>query len=184
MSGRGRLARGVSGKRKTSGIANVFRNLANPVGGGDEVDGGRKGYGRDVYIENNENHFADRNAWRADGGRQLGQRGTTCALRAERVREGGGELHECLGCRYADLDGWETEGMSTLKTKKTASRTGTRLECGWGATTWTTQDRLHKAHVGVQGCVCRLAFPDSFWQVSDHAARPSPRSNHGEPSID
>lgn len=45
------------------------------MGGGDEVDGGRKGYGRDVYIENNENHFADRNAWRADGLRQLGQPG-------------------------------------------------------------------------------------------------------------
>jgi hypothetical protein len=29
------------------------------------------------YIENQENRFADRNAWRADGLRQLGQPGTT-----------------------------------------------------------------------------------------------------------
>ena len=33
--------------------------------------------GRDVYIENQENRFADRNAWGADGRRQLGQPGTT-----------------------------------------------------------------------------------------------------------
>lgn len=58
-------------KRKT----NIFRNLTNPVGGGDEVDGGRKGYGRDVYIENQENRLADRNAWRVDGWRQVGQPG-------------------------------------------------------------------------------------------------------------
>ena len=34
------------------------------------------GDGRDVYIENQENRFADRNAWRANGGRPLGQLGT------------------------------------------------------------------------------------------------------------
>ena len=53
-------------------------------------------------------------------------------------------LHECLEYRFAGSDGWVTGGMSTLKTKKTALRTGTRLECGWGETTWTTRDNFCK----------------------------------------
>ena len=38
---------------------------------------------------------------------------------------GGGNPQECLEWRCADSDGLETGGMSTLKTKKTASLTGT-----------------------------------------------------------
>ena len=38
---------------------------------------------------------------------------------------GGGNPQECPECRRESPDGWETGGMSTLKTKKTASRTGT-----------------------------------------------------------
>ena len=34
-----------------------------------------------------------------------------------------GRLLECLECRCADLDGWETGGMAALKTLKAASRT-------------------------------------------------------------
>lgn len=36
---------------------------------------------------------------------------------------------------------------------KPASRTGTRLECGWGATTWTTRDNSFKVRrqIGLRG---------------------------------
>ena len=57
---------------------------------------------------------------------------------------GDGNLQECLECRCAESDGRETGGMSTLKTKKTASRTGTRLGSGRGETTWTTRDNFCK----------------------------------------
>ncbi len=42
------------------------------------------------------------------------------------AREGG--VRGIPECHCADSDGWETGGMSTLKTRKTASRTGTRGE--------------------------------------------------------
>ena len=41
--------------------------------------------------------------------------------------------------------GWLGDGRdSTLKSKKTASRTGSRLESGWGETTWTTWNNSFK----------------------------------------
>ncbi len=123
------------------------------------------GDGRDVYIENQENRFADRNAWRAreqrrgqtppgpDGcseapaplpgvrhlaapWRMHGWKNVSRKVRQVRQvcgresREGNPQ--ECLECPCTASDGWETGGMSTLKTKKTASRTGTRLGSGWG----------------------------------------------------
>ncbi len=54
-------------------------------------------------------------------------------LREGRGRKaGGGRLHGCIESRCAgyERDG-SAGGMSTLKTKKTASRTGTRLDRGW-----------------------------------------------------
>ena len=58
-------------------------------------------------------------------------------------REGGnageGNPQECLECRLSASDAWETGGMSTMKPKKTASRTGT-LEKRMGETTWTNRD--------------------------------------------
>ena len=61
----------------------------------------------------------------------LRPKGATASCRAfadgEREEAGEGNLQECLECRRAAPDGWETGGMSTLKTKKTASRTGTLI---------------------------------------------------------
>ncbi len=72
--------------------------------------------------------------------------------RAQRGREGtrsgrgtrGGNLQECPEYRCAESNGWEAGGMSTLKTRKTASRTGTRLESGFLETIWTTRDNSYK----------------------------------------
>ena len=55
------------------------------------------------------------------------------------AREGG--VRGIPECRSKDSDAWETGGMSTLKTRKTASRTGTRLGGGWRETTGTVPQR-------------------------------------------
>ena len=79
---------------------------------------------------------------------------------------GDGNLQECLECRCADLDGWETGGMSTLKTRKTASRTGTRLRRGWGrqlgqlGTTLFQVRRPTRRRPGA-----RASRPRRFWKV-------------------
>ena len=112
--------------------------------------------------------------------------------RAQRGREGTrsgrvtgeGHLQECLECRCASSDGWEAGGMSTLKTKKTASRTGRRLESGWGETTGTIRDTFRKG-------IGRPTPPDSRFRKTlgnkrdkgenktERAGRP--RSDRGKP---
>ncbi|MBR4190210.1 MAG: hypothetical protein IKQ55_09650 [Kiritimatiellae bacterium] len=47
-----------------------------------------------------------------------------------RVKRAGEEKQ--TGQKGNKMSGWSAGGMSTLKTMKTASRTGTRLESGWG----------------------------------------------------
>lgn len=58
------------------------------------------------------------------------------------AREGG--VRGIPECRCAASEAWETGGMSTSKTRKNASLTGTRLGSGWGETTWTTWDNFFK----------------------------------------
>ncbi len=66
--------------------------------------------------------------------------------RAPTARSRKGGVRRLPECHYADA--WETGGMSTLKSRKTASRTGTRLESGWGETTQTTRDNSFKVPGG------------------------------------
>jgi hypothetical protein len=72
------------------------------------------GDGRDVYIENQENRFADRNAWRADGLRQLGHPGTTFSRCATQPSGGGENGWESgggpWGASYPHFKGWGAGG--------------------------------------------------------------------------
>ncbi len=122
------------------------------------------------YIGNQENRFAERNAWSAVGARQLGQLGTTFQgrpggqLRARREESewdaggekktnrtkvdkgcgrevGEGNLQEYLECRCADLNGLEGEGIYIEKHEnRFADRNAWRA--GEKETTWTTRDNF------------------------------------------
>ncbi len=62
------------------------------------------------------------------------------------AREGG--VRGIPECRCAESDGWECGRDAYMKTRKTASRTGTRLGSGWIETTWTTRDNSFKVPGG------------------------------------
>ena len=59
------------------------------------------------------------------------------------AREGG--VKGLPECPRANSDGWSVGGMSTLKTKNTAPRTGTRLESGFLETTWNKLSAFQEA---------------------------------------
>ena len=85
---RGRETGGISATKDTKGTKGEGRRAGRRAGVG-AGGGNLQGWlvcrcadlngleGEEIYIEKSENRFADRNAWSADGGRQLGQLGTT-----------------------------------------------------------------------------------------------------------